>query len=287
MLDEPAIDKQKLLSAGAARKLRLAHEAAQLDHVGVFVHRDQPLVVFGTKDPHQALSHGARWQVKQLPAIVAQAESAVRMGQGDALEFVNRVAQLDLVALQEIAPRRHVEEQVLDHHSGPDITRHRFSWLELAAFHRQLQAQFVLRPTGAELHPRNARNAREGFAAKPHCGQGQKVVRRAKLGRGVALETQRGILWPHALPIILNGDAVASGILEFHRHTVRPSVQGVFHQFLDHRCRALDDFAGGDLVRHVLGQTLDVGLRRRAHGVNWNSRAKSVVSTHSKPRQAA
>jgi len=34
-------------------------------------------------------------------------------------------------------------------------------------------------------------------------------------------------------------------------------VDGVFDQFLDDRCRAFDDLAGGDLVRQLGGETGD------------------------------
>ena len=101
------------------------------------------------------------------------------------------------------------------------------------------------------------------------------------------LKAQGGILAPHAQTIVLHGDPVSPCILQLHGDTRSAGIEGILHELLDDGSRALHHLSGGDLVRHVLGQTLDAGFRGRAHGDIRYSRAKSVVSTQSNPRQAA
>ena len=103
------------------------------------------------------------------------------------------------------------------------------------------------------------------------------------------LKAERRILWSHAHPIVLHSDAIPARILEFHGDPGSSGIERILHKLLDHGGRPLHDLASGNLVGHMLGQPLDPGFGHGAHhgcGIR-NSRAKSVVSTHSRPRQAA
>ena len=64
VLDETAVDKEELLTPGAAGKFGLAHEARELDHVGLLLHRHEALVVFRPEDPNQSLAQAACGQIE-------------------------------------------------------------------------------------------------------------------------------------------------------------------------------------------------------------------------------
>ena len=69
---------------------------------------------------------------------------------------------------------------------------------------------------------------------------------------------------------LLGGDAAAvvgdpdeghAAALQLHHHGGRAGVDGVFHELFDHAGGPLHHLAGGDEVRHVGGELLDVGHR--------------------------
>jgi hypothetical protein len=73
----------------------------------------------------------------------------------------------------------------------------------------------------------------------------------------VALERQGEFLRPHAAAVVADRDEAPPAVAERNGNGARPSVEGVLHQLLDHRRRALDDLAGGDAVDQGLGQAAD------------------------------
>ena len=51
-----------------------------------------------------------------------------------------------------------------------------------------------------------------------------------------------------ALAVILDADKALAAVLKADVDMLRPGVQTVFHQFLDHAGGAFHHFAGGDLI---------------------------------------
>ena len=287
--DESAVDEQELLPAGAPGEFRLAHEALQSDHIGPLLHRDEALVVFAAEDADDALAQAAGRQVEQLRAVVAQHERQVRVGQRHALEFIDAMPQLHLVALQEIPAGGHIVEQPLDRHPRPPIAGDRLRGLAFTPLHHHFDAHLLLGTAGPQFHPRDGRNAGQGLPAEAHGREREQVVRRTQFGCRMPTEAGFGIRRRHPAAVIGYNDAVAARILQLDHDAARTGIEGILHQFLDHRRRPLHHLTGGDLVGHVFGQPADHGFRRSRHGagVIRYSRAKSVVSTQSKPRHAA
>jgi hypothetical protein len=73
----------------------------------------------------------------------------------------------------------------------------------------------------------------------------------------MAAKARLGIGRAHPLPVVCNDNAVAACVFEVDHDPARTSVQGIFHQLLDHRAWTLHHFARSDLVRHVLWQPLN------------------------------
>ena len=84
--------------------------------------------------------------------------------------------QFDLVTLEKVAAGRHVEEEVLDHHPRPDLAGHGLGRLGLASFDDVQDAELIFGTAGAQLHPGNARDARQGLSPEAHRGEGEQVV---------------------------------------------------------------------------------------------------------------
>jgi hypothetical protein len=64
----------------------------------------------------------------------------------------------------------------------------------------------------------------------------------------MTLHGQLRVLGAHALAVILHDDLVDSTTGDVNTDSARAGVDGVLHQFLDHRGRSLDDLAGADLL---------------------------------------
>ena len=136
------VHEEELLTARAFREFRLAHETHDAHGFGRFLHGHQPLVVLAAENAHDALAFITSIQVVQLLIVVGEGEANAGVGEGHALELVDDVLQLHRVALEELAARRSVEEEVahsdggagrtgrgflnpyaaaLDHHPGADL----------------------------------------------------------------------------------------------------------------------------------------------------------------------
>ncbi len=88
----------------------------------------------------------------------------------------------------------------------------------------------------------------------------------------MTLHRQRQFLGIHAVAVVDDLDESAAAILERHVDARRTGIDGVFHQFLDRRCRALDDLAGGDAID-------DVGREKaNRHGRNATRTAAPSLS---------
>jgi len=68
---------------------------------------------------------------------------------------------------------------------------------------------------------------------------------------------QHRILAAHGLTVIANDDPLAASGPEQNGDARGAGVDRVLDQLLDDRCRSLDDFTRGDLIRHRDGQNRD------------------------------
>ena len=75
----------------------------------------------------------------------------------------------------------------------------------------------------------------------------------------MALEGQKSVVVGHAAAVVAHFDQRLTAVFKDDVDRGRARVDGVLHQLLDHRGRALDHFAGGDLVDQVGGKDVDVG----------------------------
>ena len=118
-------------------------------------------------------------------------------------------------------------------------------------------SRFRTRRSGRAHDPGNGRNAGQRFAAEPQGGNRVQILNRGKLARGVVAEGQVQFIGRNAAAVVGNADLGNSAFADGDDDTGRAGVQRVFHQLLDHRCRAFDDLAGRDLGGDVRGKLLD------------------------------
>ena len=84
-----------------------------------------------------------------------------------------------------------------------------------------------------------------------------KVVRRLDLAGGVSDESSGDVFGFNAGAVVADLDQLHAAGLNAHGDLAGTRVDGVFQQFLDHRCGALHHLTGGNQLRGMLIQNMD------------------------------
>jgi hypothetical protein len=181
-------------------------------------------------------------------------ESVVRDERGD-------VGELGLLGLEELAAGGGVEEEVVDGNGGADGQACVFDAEDVTAGYLDEGAGGFFGNAGFEEKAGDAGDGWQSFATEAQCGDGEEFVGGAELGGGVALEGEKGVVADHAVAVVGDADELAATGFDFDADAGGCGVEGVFKELFDDGGGAFDDFAGGDLVRHEVGEDTDA-----AHG---------------------
>ncbi len=111
-----------------------------------------------------------------------------------------------------------------------------------------------------QVQARDRSDTRQGLSPEPHGRHPLQVFKRSNLAGRMPLEAQRQFITAHTRTVIHYAYCPLAALLQFDFHPVCTRVQTVFHQFLDHRGRPLNHFAGGNLVNQVVWEWFDVHL---------------------------
>ena len=165
--------------------------------------------------------------------------------QRDAAEHVVAMRELGGVRLEKLASCRRIEVEVghLDHGAGRQCGGRRIA---LAA----VQAPGVCAAglAAGDLHPCDGGDRSQRFAAKTHGGDPFEVVEGGDLAGRVARQRQRQIVLRDATTVVGDADLPHAAFGQLHVDVAAAGIQTVLQQLLQHRGRALDHLAGGDLV---------------------------------------
>jgi hypothetical protein len=82
-------------------------------------------------------------------------------------------------------------------------------------------------------------------------------------------------------------DELATSGLDVNANARSAGVQGILDQFLDHRSRTLDHFAGSDLVRDMFGENVNASHMEAAPGLAANESNYGQASTELRLSRAA
>jgi hypothetical protein len=175
----------------------------------------------------------------------------------DGLKEPERLRHLRLGALEELEARGRVEEEVfrLDHGAGcrrhQELLGHRSS---LATDERAGVRPPLARQDGEAC---DRADGRQRFAAEPEGGDRLEVGIARELGRSVPGQREVNLVGAHPHAVVAHADELAPGVLEIHSDGRAAGIDGVLHQLLHDRRRALHHLAGGNLVDEMVGQTMD------------------------------
>ena len=179
------------------------------------------------------------------------------MGQGQVLHQPADRRRLGAVLFHEFQPGRGVVEEVPDQDGGALRGPGLLHLPGDAALQAQGRPGPVLPPPGADLHPADGGNRRQGLSPEAQGADLSQVLRPPELTGGVAEEGGGQLRRGDAAAVVRHPDEAHAPPADFHHHGGAVGVHGVFHQLLHHAGGALHHLPGGNEVRHVGGQLLD------------------------------
>ena len=185
-------------------------------------------------------------------ALMMQFEGAMRVRQRDAGKHFGAMRVLRRIGFEKFAPCGCIEIQIRHLYPRTDPTRCRRNLPRAAVV---LNATGVCRRIGARghAHIRYRGDRGQRLTAKPHGFDVLQLVQRADFARRVARHGQGQLLGRYAATIVRNFDQRFAAIDQAQSDVGRARIQRVFQQLLDHRCRPLDHFAGGNLADELVG----------------------------------
>ena len=182
----------------------------------------------------------------------------MRVGQSGQCKIMIDMAVFGFFAAEEFAARGHIEEQAADFNARAGGTAGGFDIDQLPAVYDDLRGGGVTVAFAAcERHAADTGDARERFATKPHGMDGMQIFGLLDFAGGVTFEAEEGVVFAHADAVIGDTNEAPAAGLDFNCDGSRLRINRVFDELLYDAGGALDHFARGDLVRHVLGQQAD------------------------------
>ena len=189
-----------------------------------------------------------------------------RVGEGVVGDQRGDVGELGLLGLEEFAAGGGVEEEIADGDGGAGGEAGVFDAEDVAAGDFDEGAGVIFGCAGFESEARDAGDGGEGFAAEAEGGDGEEIVGGAELAGGVALEGEESVVLDHAVAVVGDADELAAAGFDFDADAGGSGVEGVFEELFDDGGGTLDDFAGGDLVGHQVGEDADAAHGDRLYG---------------------
>ena len=254
-----AVDVEILLIGTGARVMRLRHPAVQAQAGTAVVHAQRlarEILAQGLAQPRVRIQI-ARLVAPRRFAVMRDAQFHVRARQCQRTQPLFDMAQLGALGAQELAPCRHVEEQLAHLNGGARRMRTRHHLAQAPAFDLQRGAVLGIRATRGQRKAADRGDGRQRFAAEAQRGDGFQIIQRGDLAGGMTRHRQRQLFRRNAAAIVADADQPHAALFQIDIHAGGAGIEGVFDQFLDDRCRALDHLAGSDLVDQDLGQLPD------------------------------
>ena len=257
VLDKALVHKEILLASRLSGIFRLDDIAVNADAVGLLMDMQKPLVVSTPKESHDALLEVAGIKMVDLLAVAGQAEAYFRIHQRDTGELLYDMAHLGLGRLEEVAPCRDVEKQVLDGERGAWLHGDEGLFLHYRPFVDNLGAHLVFLAARLEFHLGDGCDARQGLATEAHRADGEQVLSLADLRRGMTLKAQSRVGLRHATAVVDHHDHRLASVFHHQVDLGGSGIQRVFHQLFDSRCRTLYHLACRNLVGNAVGKQFD------------------------------
>ena len=237
--------------------------------------RDQLLKGLASKHLVDALAmagHGRRHQ--QGIGGGVQFEMLLRMRQRVMGYERCDVGKLGGLRSQKLFTRRRIKEEVANRDRGSQRQPGFFHADDLTAVNFENRTGGFFFRARFQMQARHRRDRRQRLAAKSQSRNGEQVVGVFDFRRGVAFESEHGIVAHHAAAVVGDLDQFLPARLHLNANARGTGVQRVLQQLLHHRRGTLHHLAGSDLVGNSLGENVNL-----AHGISESWSVASVTDS--------
>ena len=165
---------------------------------------------------------------------------------------------LCLLATQKFFSSRQVEEQRAHFHRCSRSASAVRDRLDFPACDLDFRSSRSLGGACHQTESGDARNTRHRLPAKTHGADIRQIGSRPNLARGMPLQAEQRILAIHPRAVVLDPNQLRSSSGELHTNPPRTCIDAIFHQFLDHRSRALHDLTRRNLACDFVCEQADL-----------------------------
>ncbi|MNM52975.1 hypothetical protein D3C81_640660 [compost metagenome] len=251
---KPAVDEEILLVRPPPGRRGQPREAIEVQRAGFLVQRQPGACEVGAQHLRGARGHVAAVPVLERLAVVMDRNRDIGPRQRRPPDHLQAVSQLGLFRFEELSARWRVEVQVLhiDHRADPAR-----GGLEVAGVGADLGGMGGIGGAAGQHEVRDRRDGRERLAPEAEREHGFQFVERGDLAGGVAREGHGQFVGRNAAAVVRDDHAPHAALLEPDGQLRGAGIECIFEQFLDHRGRPFDHFAGGDLADQLVRQGAD------------------------------
>ena len=181
MAHEAVVGEEKLRCCFLLGALGRSHKAIDAHQRGLDADGEQLALQPFAKETADAAAEGAGGQIVEDGVLVVQDKGDVHMGQREPLKLGQDVGHLGLVALEELASRGDIEEDVAHGEVGPYAASHGLLFDNAAALDAHARTHFLFGSARFEFDLRHCGYRGQGFATETHCVEVEEVGSLANL----------------------------------------------------------------------------------------------------------
>ncbi len=245
---EAPVDEEVLRVAAGAGVSGPGGEAGEREARRLDAHLDRVGGEVVAEHPGGALARPLGRQVREAPAVVGEREGHGRARQGDARERLVAARELGGLALQELAPGRRVEVELLDLDRGARGERGRLEGRDRPRLAGDAPGVALPGPAAGDGEPGNGPDRGQRLAAEAQGGRPLQVLDCRDLAGCKAGDGQCKLFGLDAAAVVGHAQPPHAAVHEVHRDGLGIGVEAVLEQFLQRGGGPLDDLARRDLI---------------------------------------
>ena len=165
---------------------------------------------------------------------------------------------LGAVLLHELHAGGGIVKEVTDADGGTLRAAGRLRAAGDAALQMERRAHIRAGGAGKDIHAADGGDGRQRLAPEAQRADGRQVGGGAELAGGMAQKGGGQLLRRDAAAVIGDAKIGEAAVLDLRRHGGRAGINGVFQQLLHHAGGTLHHLAGGDEIRYMGRQTLNL-----------------------------
>ena len=184
----------------------------------------------------------------QGPVLIDEVKGDFRMGQAEAIDQVDDMGQLCLLALDVFEAGRRVVKEIFHRHLGPNRPTDGLFLYDIPPMGQQKPTMGSLCRGCLYSEVADRGNGGQGLSSKTKGPNPKEVGLGLDFTGCMATQGQLDLIWRNPSPIVRDFDGFETSFLNADGNLARTCIDGIFHQLLDHTGRPLNDLPSSNLV---------------------------------------